>query len=95
MLVRRCGGCGGAAAAAGPRTPVLRYGPEVIEALRVCWAALDGPAGKRLAPALPQLVASLRRHGELDIDDEHGRLLQACQRPRSTGGSPRTGRRCS
>jgi Integrase core domain len=53
-----------------PRTPILRYGPEVIEALRVCWAILDGPAGKRLAPALPQLVWSLRRHGELDIDDE-------------------------
>jgi hypothetical protein len=21
-----------------PRTPILRYGPEVIEALRMCWA---------------------------------------------------------
>jgi hypothetical protein len=58
-----------------PRTPILRYGPEVIEALRVCWAVLDGPAGKRLAPALPQLVWSLRRHGELDIDDGLAQLL--------------------
>jgi hypothetical protein len=33
------------------------------------WGVLDGPAGKRLAPALPQLVASLRRHGELQISD--------------------------
>jgi hypothetical protein len=47
----------------------------VIEALRVCWATLDGPAGKRLAPALPQLVWSLRRHGELDIDDGLAELL--------------------
>jgi hypothetical protein len=36
---------------------------------------LDGPAGKRLAPALPQLVWSLRRHGELVIDDELAHLL--------------------
>jgi hypothetical protein len=41
----------------------------------VCWAVLDGPAGKRLAPALPQLVWSLRRHGELDIDDGLAQLL--------------------
>jgi len=60
-----------------PRPPILRYGPEVIEALRVCWATLDGPAGKRLAPALPQLVWSLRRHGELDIDDGLARLLSS------------------
>ena len=58
-----------------PRTPVWTYGPEVIEALRVCWAILDGPSGKRLAPALPQLVWSLRRHGELVIDDRLAQLL--------------------
>jgi hypothetical protein len=52
-----------------PREPVLIYGPVVIEALRVAWAVLDGPTGKRLAPILPELVASLRRHGELVIDD--------------------------
>jgi hypothetical protein len=51
------------------------YGPDVIEALRMCWATLDGPSGKRLAPALPQLVASLRRHGELDISDDTAALL--------------------
>jgi hypothetical protein len=62
-------------AAAGPpaprpaRAPVFRYGPEVIEALRYCWAVLDGPTGKRMAPALPDLVAALRRHGELEITD--------------------------
>jgi hypothetical protein len=62
-------------AAAGPpsrrpiREPVLRYGPEVIEALRKVWAVLDGPTGKRLAPVMPTLVESLRQHGELDVDD--------------------------
>jgi hypothetical protein len=58
-----------------PRAPVCKYGPEVIEALRMCWAILDGPSGKRLAPALPQLVCSLRRHGELDISDDTAALL--------------------
>jgi hypothetical protein len=58
-----------------PRAPVCKYRPEVIEALRRCWAILDGPSGKRLAPALPQLVCSLRRHGELDISDDTAALL--------------------
>lgn len=53
-----------------PRQPALTYGPEVVQALRKAWAVLDGPTGKRLAPMLPELVASLRGHGELDISDE-------------------------
>lgn len=57
------------------REPVVKFGPDIIEALRVCWAVLDGPSGKRLAPALPQLVASLRAHGELIIDDGAAALL--------------------
>src|SRR6478752_102919 len=57
------------------RAPVYRYGPEVMAALRVAWATLDGPAGKRLGPALPVLVESLRRHGELAISDETAALL--------------------
>jgi hypothetical protein len=59
------------------REPVVKFGPAVIEALRVCWAVLDGPSGKRLAPALPQLVASLRAHEELVIDDSTAQLLCA------------------
>ena len=56
--------------------PQLVYSPEVVvEALRICWAVLDGPTGKRLAPALPMLVASLRRHGELTLDDATAGLL--------------------
>ena len=33
------------------------------------------PAGKRLAPVLSELVAVLRRFGELDIDDGTAALL--------------------
>src|SRR5579859_2424417 len=51
------------------REPVQVYGAEVIDALRVAWAVLDGPTGKRLAPAMGALVASLRRHGELEVSD--------------------------
>jgi len=50
-----------------PRPPV--YGPEVIEALTLCWAVMAGPAGKRMAPFLPQIVDRLRAVGELDITD--------------------------
>jgi hypothetical protein len=57
------------------RAPVYTYGEDVLAPLRVCWATLDGPTGKRLAPALPGLVASLRRHGELAISDQVADLL--------------------
>ncbi len=49
------------------RPPV--YGPEVMAGLRLCWAVLGAPAGKRLAPFLPELVERLRRVGELHLDD--------------------------
>jgi hypothetical protein len=57
------------------RVPVVKYDEAVIEALRVCWATLDAASGKRLAPALPTLVAALRRHGELDLEDAAAQLL--------------------
>lgn len=41
----------------------------MIEALRFCWAVMGGPAGKRMAPFLSELVARLRACGELDITD--------------------------
>ena len=56
-----------------PRPP--KYGPKVLEALVFCWAVLGMPAGKRLAPILGELVPVLRRHGELDIDDDTAALL--------------------
>jgi len=49
------------------RDPI--YGPEVIAALRKVWAVLDAPAGKRLAPFLPEIVDRLIACGELDISD--------------------------
>jgi hypothetical protein len=52
-----------------PREPVCLYGPEVVELLTRCWAALDGPSGKRLHPALPEGLANLGRHGHLDRTD--------------------------
>lgn len=51
------------------------YDEEVIGALRVVWAALDGPAGKRLAPAMAETVAALQRHGELALTDRVRRKL--------------------
>ena len=56
-----------------PRPP--QYGPKVVAALIFCWAVLGMPAGKRLAPVLAELVAILRRFGELDIDDDTATLL--------------------
>ena len=56
-----------------PRPPV--YGPKVIAALTTCWLVLGLPAGKRLAPILPEFVAVLRQFGELIIDDDTAALL--------------------
>jgi hypothetical protein len=59
-----------------PRSPrPVKYGPEVIEALTVCWEVLTMPAGKRLAPILGELVAVLRHFGELSIDEDTAELL--------------------
>src|SRR5260370_23053148 len=53
----------------------LKYGPDVIAALTVCWTVLGMPAGKRLAPMLGELVAVLRHFGELSIDEGTAELL--------------------
>src|SRR5664279_194826 len=58
-----------------PRTP--RYGRDVVAALAFCWAVLGAPTGKRLAPIMAELVATLRRFDELDITDETAALLLA------------------
>ena len=52
-----------------------KYGSNVVAALVLCWATLGMPTGKRLAPMLAELVAILRRHGELDVDDDTATLL--------------------
>lgn len=61
-----------------PRKPRPRiYGQDVIEALRFVWAALDAPAGKRLAPFMAEAVEALERHGELELRPEvRAKLLQ-------------------
>ena len=56
-----------------PRPP--KYGPKAVAALVLCWSVLGMPAGKRLAPMLGELVAVLRRFGELDIDEDTAALL--------------------
>jgi hypothetical protein len=58
-----------------PRSP--KYGPKAVAALVLCWSVLGMPAGKRLAPMLGELVAVLRRYGELDIDEDTAKLLAA------------------
>ena len=59
-----------------PRSPrPVKYGPDVIAALTVCWTVLGMPAGKRLAPMLGELVAVLRQFGELSIDEGTAELL--------------------
>lgn len=58
-----------------PRAP--RYGPEVVTALGFCWAVMGAPAGKRMAPFLPELVARLRACGELDIGEQTAAKLCA------------------
>lgn len=65
-----------------PRAPV--YGPEVVAALRVCCAVLGAPTGKRVAAVLPDLVARLRRFGELTISDATAALLARMSAGRST-----------
>ena len=52
-----------------------KYDAKVIGALEKCWAVLNAPAGKRLAPMLAELVPLLRRYGELDLDEETAELL--------------------
>jgi hypothetical protein len=44
------------------------YGEEVAEPLRMIWATLNGPSGKRLAPFMAEIVEVLERHGEIEVD---------------------------
>jgi hypothetical protein len=47
------------------RDPVLVYDDDAVALLTRCWAALDGPAGKRLHPGLAEVLANMERHGHL------------------------------
>jgi hypothetical protein len=46
------------------------YGPETVEPLTFIWATLNGPAGKRLAPFMGEIVEVLERAGELSLTEE-------------------------
>jgi hypothetical protein len=56
------------------RPPV--YGDDVAEPLRLIWATLNGPSGKRLAPFMKEIVQALERADELHLSPGvRGRLL--------------------
>ena len=59
------------------RARPVKYGPEVIAALTVCWTVLGMPAGKRLAPMLGELIGVLRHFGELTLDEDTAELLRS------------------
>ena len=73
-----------------------RYGNEVRDALSLAWAAANYVCAKRLVPFLPELVASLERHGHLSLDETTRRRCSASvQRPPTdscTLCGPRTSR---
>jgi transposase InsO family protein len=48
-----------------PRT----YGPDVLEPLHLVWQVGDRMCGKLLKAAMPELLSSLERHGELRLTD--------------------------
>lgn len=56
---------------AGPivRPRPRRYGPAVLEALTVAWAAANYVCARRLVPFLPDLVTALEHHGHLSLTD--------------------------
>jgi hypothetical protein len=60
----------------GPGRPgrvVLRFTGLICRmGLVLCWAVLRAPAGKLLAPSLPDLVPMLRAEKALDITDGAG-----------------------
>lgn len=58
-----------------PRAPT--YDADTVAALRLCWAVLGAPTGKRLAPVIGELVPILRRFEELTISDDTAAALVA------------------
>lgn len=59
----------GARAPRARRAPVRVYDDAAVDLLTRCWAVLDGPSGKRLGPALGEVLDNLARHGHLDGTD--------------------------
>jgi hypothetical protein len=46
------------------------YGNDVVSALRVVWETADRLCSKRLHPFLPEILVSLKRHGEITLTPE-------------------------
>ena len=46
------------------------YGEDVAGPLRMIWATLNGPSGKRLAPFMEEIVEVLERCGELELSPQ-------------------------
>jgi len=59
-----------------------KYGPRIVEALKVAWEATDRLCSRRLHPFLPELIKVLRRHGEKTMSTEVETML--CQMSPST-----------
>jgi hypothetical protein len=55
------------------RDPV--YDEKLVDIIRVAWAVLDGPCGKRLVPVLPELISVLERCGEVLVSAEQREQL--------------------
>ncbi len=51
-----------------PRQRPRVYDAAVLAALRRVWVIMDCICGKRLAAVLPEIIAVLERHGELQLD---------------------------
>lgn len=70
----RAGRAGGRRPGSG-RRPV--YGKDVKAALKRIWVILDAPAGKRLAPFLPDILTRLEQCGEIHLTpDTRAKLLR-------------------
>lgn len=52
------------------RSRLRTYDAEVLFALRRIWATLDGPCGKRVHAALPEMVVAMERCMELNVSNE-------------------------
>jgi hypothetical protein len=46
------------------------YDDNVLCALKKIWMIMDCICGKRLAPVLGELIATLKQHGEIELDEE-------------------------
>ena len=52
-----------------------KYDAKVVAALQKCWAVVNAPAGKRLAPILAELVPLLKSRIPMRTWADHGRGL--------------------